>query len=56
MKILFIKLGALGGVLRATPFFTGLKEKYSRGELGIEVKNRISEILDKAKLNWYKNL
>lgn len=33
-----------------------LKERYARGELSIQVKTRVEEILDKTKINWYKNL
>lgn len=46
MKILFIKLGALGGVLRATPLFTGLKGKYRGCELNVITKEDASPLLN----------
>ncbi|MEK7519304.1 MAG: cell division FtsA domain-containing protein, partial [Patescibacteria group bacterium] len=33
-----------------------LKEKYSNGQLSIEVQTRVSEILAQIKINWYKKL
>lgn len=33
-----------------------LKERYSKGELSMEVKNRVGEILASSQENWYKNL
>ena len=46
MKILFIKLGALGGVLRATPLFTGLKKKYKKSELNVITQEYSSALLE----------
>lgn len=46
MKILFIKLGALGGVLRATPFFKGLKKKYKKSELNVITYEYASSLLN----------
>ena len=46
MKILFIKLGALGGVLRATPLFTGLKKKYPESELHVVTKTNAVDLLE----------
>ncbi len=46
MKILFIKLGALGGVLRGTPLFTGLKKKYPKGELNVITQEYSSALLE----------
>jgi heptosyltransferase-2 len=48
-KILFIKLGALGGVLRATPFFTGLKEKYPSSQLNVLTKSNALDLLKRNK-------
>ncbi|MEK6840549.1 MAG: glycosyltransferase family 9 protein [Nanoarchaeota archaeon] len=45
MKILFIKLGALGGVLRGTPLFTGLKKKYPKCELNVITQEYSSTLL-----------
>jgi cell division ATPase FtsA len=33
-----------------------LKERYAKGALSIKVKERMSEILEEVKENWYKNL
>lgn len=45
MEILFIKLGALGGVLRATPLFTGIKEKYPLAKLHVLTKENALDLL-----------
>lgn len=45
MEILFIKLGALGGVLRATPLFTGIKEKYPFAKLHVLTKENALDLL-----------
>lgn len=39
-------MGALGGVLRATPLFTGLKRKYKNCELNVITKEDASSLLD----------
>lgn len=46
MKTLFIKLGALGGVFRATPLFTGLKEKYPASELHVVTRENAKDLLN----------
>lgn len=45
-RILFIKLGALGGVLRATPLIKGLKEKYPHSDLSVLTKEISQDLLE----------
>lgn len=47
MKILFIKLGELGGVLRTIPLFLGLKEKYPSCELWFLTKRDAVDLVSR---------
>jgi heptosyltransferase-2 len=45
MKILIIKLGAMGDVLRTTPLLTALKKKYPQGHIVWLVDSKCAEVL-----------
>lgn len=50
MKILIIKLGAIGDVIRTTSILPGLKEKYKNCQIGWVTKKESYEILKNNKL------
>ena len=53
MKILIIKLGAIGDVLRTTSFLKGLKDKYNAEIDWVTKKESFALNVNFPKLPWY---